>query len=72
MSTRRKRPPPPPAVSERGSLMHVCPLCRVYDPSWLVHHLGCPYFRGTSAIVRPALVAAHWRRRGPSVREVTP
>jgi hypothetical protein len=71
MSTRRKRPPPSKA-SERGSLLHVCPLCRVYDPSWLVHHRGCPFFRGVGVIVRPAVVAAHWRRRGPSVREGSP
>ena len=70
MSTRRKRTPP--RVSERGSLLNVCPLCRVYDPSHLVHFRGCPLFRGIGAIVRPAMVAAHWRCRGPAVREVTP
>lgn len=70
MSTRRKRTTP--QVSERGSLLNVCPLCRVHDPSRLVHYRGCPLFRGVGAIVRPAVVAAHWRRRGPAVREVTP
>ena len=70
MSTRRKRTPP--RVSERGSLLSVCPLCRVYDPSRLVHFRGCPLFRGVGAIVRPAVVAAHWRRSRPVVREVMP
>ena len=52
------------------TLTNVCPICRVYDPAWLVHHRWCTLHRGTGAIVRPAVVAAHWRRRAPSVQEV--
>lgn len=53
-------------------LVHVCPLCRVFDPSWFAHRRECPLSRGTGAIVRPAVVAACWRRRAPVVREVKP
>jgi len=54
------------------AIANVCPICRVYDPAWLVHHRWCTLHRGTGAIVRPAVVAAHWRRCAPVVREVAP
>lgn len=28
--------------SRSVNLMNVCPICRVYDPSWFVHFKDCP------------------------------
>jgi hypothetical protein len=57
------------AASHRQNEVNIrdlCPLCRVYDPSWFVHVASCP-LRRPREMWRPALVAAMYRRRLPRI-----
>ncbi len=41
----------------------VCPFCRFFDPSWFLHHAGCPLAR-PRGFVLVGLVAALMRAEG--------
>lgn len=52
------------------TLEHVCPLCRVYDPSWFAHRPGCPFRRPRGSAFEAVAMAAAWMRRaGVQIRD---
>jgi len=41
-------------------LINVCPLCRVYDPTWLGHMTDCPFWRGRAGVTVVSFVWARY------------
>jgi hypothetical protein len=56
-------------VASKADYAHICPICRIYDPSHFVHHPGCP-----CAVIFPIAMhmiginAARMRRDGVNIR----
>lgn len=56
-------------VPDTLNLRNVCPVCRVYDPTWFAHFADCPlasrYTRQHRVV---AMVAANYRNTPPHIR----
>ncbi len=44
------------------ALMHLCPICKIFDPAWLIHARGCEFYVG-NLTCNVALVALRYRTR---------